>query len=103
VNREPITPLTEAQIDELAIEIVTNVVYLPLEEEAMKCSFGAMIALAGPLPPNTGLVYEYWEAAGPRSVNGFPMFLSMKLIAQESVDALLDRCIAKDKALHGET
>lgn len=34
-----------------------------------------------------GLIYEYLEDAGPRSVNGYPMFMSLKIL--NAKDALL--------------
>ena len=37
---------------------------------------------------NPGLLYEYLEAAGPRSINGMPIFLSMRMLSQEDTDKL---------------
>lgn len=39
-------------------------------------------------PP--GLVYEYLEKAGPRSVNGYPMFLSLRLLSQPDAVRMFD-------------
>lgn len=35
-------------------------------------------------PP--GLVYEYRASAGPRAINGYPMFSSCRFLAQEAAD-----------------
>lgn len=32
------------------------------------------------------LVYEYLEKAGPRSINGYPMFMSFRYLTQEELE-----------------
>ena len=39
-------------------------------------------------PP--GLIYENWSEAGPRSINGMPMFWSFKMISQEDSKKLFE-------------
>jgi len=37
-----------------------------------------------------GLVYEYLDKAGPRAINGMPMFMSMRVVPKEDVPILLE-------------
>lgn len=37
-----------------------------------------------------GLIYEYLDKAGPRSINGMPMFMSMKIVPKADVKELYD-------------
>jgi len=36
---------------------------------------------------NIGMLYENWDKAGPRSINGFPMFMSCKIMSIECTKA----------------
>jgi hypothetical protein len=36
-----------------------------------------------------GLLYEYFSEAGPRSTNGYPVFMSVRVVSQQDVPALL--------------
>jgi hypothetical protein len=38
-----------------------------------------------------GCVYEWLDKAGERGINGFPMFMSCKVIHKDDWDAVLDR------------
>jgi hypothetical protein len=35
-----------------------------------------------------GLVYQYMDRAGPRSVNGYPIFMSMRMLHIDQMDEL---------------
>lgn len=37
-----------------------------------------------------GLIYEYYDKAGPRAINGLPMFMSMKIVPKEDMGALVE-------------
>lgn len=37
-----------------------------------------------------GLVYEYFDKAGPRAINGMPTFMSMRVVPKEDVPILLE-------------
>jgi hypothetical protein len=41
-------------------------------------------------PP--GLIYEYMSAAGPRSCNGMPMFLSSRFLSPKDAETVLAMC-----------
>ena len=35
---------------------------------------------------NIGTIYEYWDQAGPRSINGYPCFFSMRVLHKDDWD-----------------
>jgi len=37
-----------------------------------------------------GLIYEYLDRAGPRCINGMPMFMSMKIVVKEDMAMLIE-------------
>jgi hypothetical protein len=37
-------------------------------------------------PKDVGLIYEYYDKAGPRSINGYPMFFSMYLLNNKDAE-----------------
>jgi len=37
-----------------------------------------------------GLIYEYYDKAGPRGVNGMPTFMSMRVVPKEDMSALVE-------------
>ena len=37
-----------------------------------------------------GLMFEYLDKAGPRSINGYPMFLSLRLLNQHDTKIVFD-------------
>ena len=38
-----------------------------------------------------GLFYEYWDKAGPRSINGYPIFWSCSVLNHEDTDYVLKK------------
>lgn len=85
--------MNDDQIKELARRIVQNEVYIPQSSEAIECSFGAMIALMDWSdwdPSKIGLIYEEMHKAGPMAVNGYPMFLSLRMVHADDTPLLFD-------------
>lgn len=39
-------------------------------------------------PP--GMIYEYIDKAGPRAVNGMPMFMSLKMVSIDDAKKIFD-------------
>jgi len=57
------------------------------------------------LPPNTAEVFEYYDKAGPRSVNGMPVFMSMHILTKTEAPILkdlIDKITAAKTALDKE-
>lgn len=97
---DPIAPLTEEEIEDLANGIITNVVFFS-DPKDVQNAFMILLAFASEdqIPPNAVTMYENWSEAGPRSINGLPMFTSGKFFPRESWDALVDACDRKATAL----
>lgn len=100
-------PLTEEEIKKLADDIYRGIiftdrhiknpddiyrVFIPLvllnEEQIEK--FNA---------DKHGMIYEYMDKAGPRSINGMPMFLSLRLLSQEDAKKVDEKYIQIKKAV----
>lgn len=39
---------------------------------------------------DAGLFYEYYDQAGPRAINGYPMFMSLRSLCKEDTEKLFD-------------
>ena len=94
-NNEPIPNRTEKELKQLAMEMCTGAVFSDwnISKYDYQSSFTSVfmvMALADPatLPPNIGMVYEHISQAGPRSVNGYPMFMSCKMLSREDSEKL---------------
>lgn len=54
-------------------------------------------------PDDTGMLYEYMSEAGPRSVNGYPIFMSMRVATKDQANrilVMLRRLAKRDEAKH---
>lgn len=98
---EPLAPLTAEEIDALAIKIITNVTYFASTAEDASHAFMILLAFVteDQIPSNAITMYEDWSNAGPRSINGLPMFTSGKFFPKESWDDLKDALDRKADAL----
>ena len=81
---------TDEQLKQLAKDIHTGVVFtsnhLPQEDPMLLGAvFMPLVMMSDQqqqdfVAQNPGMVYEYIEKAGPRSMNGYPMFMSFQFI-----------------------
>jgi hypothetical protein len=79
---------TEDELKEIALQLYRGQIFTsehiaPPQQEAMLPMVFLPIVLGGLAtiePTSIGLVYEYLEKAGPRSINGYPIFMSCKLL-----------------------
>jgi hypothetical protein len=99
-----ITRLTDEELNNLAIAIVAGKTYIANQPEAVRFSFSHLIGLLN--PPMTeeeaelvGALYEDYSAAGPRGINGYPFFFSLKFLHKDDLGPLHDKIEAKQKAL----
>jgi len=55
---------------------------------------------------HSAMLYEYMDKAGPRAINGYPCFFSMRILWKENWEDLcnlIDKCEAsKDAFISGE-
>lgn len=98
----PLDRLPENDLRKLAIDIIDGLVWTDRNDVI---SFRAIMRLAFDGSPETGgkllrsgMVYEYMSEAGPMAINGCPMFMSFRLLAEEDLGMLLD-LIAKQVEL----
>lgn len=97
--------MTPEEIANLANDIVTGQIYFPRSEEEVELSFGTMFMFMNPEDyseeylKSIGSPYEYYSEALERSVNGKPMFFSMKLIHKDDLPSLTEQVNTKLKAL----
>ncbi len=91
------TPRTEEYLNKLALEIVQERVFLSsmiMREENIPMVFMAL-ALADQRMihylRSTGawLLYEYYDKAAPRSINGYPCFFSFNFLNKTDTDRLV--------------
>lgn len=50
-----------------------------------------------------GMIYEYFSEAGPRSVNGYPTFVSLHMVSQEDAIKVWEKYELIKKAVEGVT
>ena len=92
VEEKPIPRKTPEEITTLAREIVTNQVFIAVTEEALSMAFPILTLWLPSVPDwkveQMGAVYEYYDQAGERSCNGYPMFMSCKIVHTDDVEFL---------------
>lgn len=76
---------TDKELKQLAKQIINNEIYWAWNKEMIDMSFMCILALADPeqLPKDIGSVYAPWANAGPRSINGYPMFFEAAFLTVE--------------------
>jgi hypothetical protein len=99
-----VNQLSEEDLNTLAVEYVKGDVYIVNSEEGVRLSFGHMFMLMDPPPgkevlEQIGAVYERYDKAAPRTINGRPMFFSMQLLHKADLPLLMEKIEAKQKAL----
>lgn len=80
------TPKTDEEIKQLALDCISDKIFTSQmcrsEEDIpmvfMVLTFTSKEMINQMIELKLSLIYEYYSEAGPRSVNGYPCFLSMK-------------------------
>ena len=105
--------MTEDEIKAMAMEFVKGrlfcATHIPPEQQAAMVPAVFMPLMLGGLDDidveTIGNIVENMDAAGPRCVNGYPMFLSMRLVHKDDWDAVYELAVkaqgALDAALKG--
>jgi len=86
-----IPSLSEQEIGQLAKDIAMNLVFtsdhVRREERDnilgmvfMPIALGGLSDLSEEARKDVGMVYEYYDKAGPRSINGYPIFFSFRIV-----------------------
>lgn len=88
---------SEEELKQIAKDIVDRKVFTDrdLRNPALEGDMLGMIFMPVLLMPNpgafvadAGLLFEYWDQAGPRSINGYPIFFSVRKIIKKDMPAL---------------
>lgn len=101
-QREPFIPpadLPPDQLFQLAQDFIAGKVYTDrhcpegmLGSVFLLLGLGAFAGATQEQLAQVGMIYEYLDKAGPRSVNGCPMFLSMRMLSAADVPRLKETC-----------
>jgi len=94
-----ITPLTEKEIADLANDMYRGLIFTDRHvqrSEDVPSVFMPLIFMneeniekLKANPP--GMIYEYFDKAGPRSINGMPIFWSFRMINVEDTAKVMER------------
>lgn len=105
-----ITNQPPESLRKLAKDIATNLVFVNQMIRSndqslmgvifMPLALGALSKYNQPSLNNIGMVYEYFSKAGPRSVNGYPIFTSFLLLNKQDADIVIGRVQEIDKMLN---
>jgi hypothetical protein len=91
-------PHTDDELKQIAIDLFEGRIFTDRHLKSMEDA--RMVFMLIPLgafaeaPPeyidNIGMIYEYLSEAGPRSVNGYPSFLSLRVLSKEQTEKMLN-------------
>jgi hypothetical protein len=85
--------MKEQELKQLAIDIMEGRVFGSWNvkdwEHDLGCVFMVIPLMNEPLPEDTAHVYEYYDKAGPVSMNGMPTFFSMKILLKDDAEKLM--------------
>jgi len=71
----------DRQINPREIGSMLAMVFMPI-------ALGALSETANVVRDNIGMIYEYLSEAGPRSINGYPIFMSFKTLTKAETDEM---------------
>lgn len=91
ITGEYIPPMSDDDLREFISALVSGTVFTSAHVHDQSCVPSVFMALlfGGPTKwsksglNRIGAIYEYLDAAGPRSINGYPIFYSFRLICKE--------------------
>lgn len=88
---------TEAELRQIAMDLGDGKIFtdrhLRHPEELplvfMVIPLGAFKNFTEEQRKNIGLVYEYYDQAGPGSANGYPLFMSLRMLTREETEQMI--------------
>lgn len=96
--------LTGEEIRQMVLDITGNKYFLgssaPVEDWPMIFLPIGLGGLANVDIDTIGMVAEEWDKAGDRSINGYPIFLSCKIIHVDDWAVIVEKVQATVKAIH---
>lgn len=78
---------TSVQVEPVSL---VPVVFMPV-------AMGAFVGWTDDEIKHVGVIWEWMDQAGPRSVNGMPMFMSMRIMNKEDWTRALDAIVAEQE------
>lgn len=95
--------LPKKELNELASRIVKGEIYIASSGPALEHSFGHMFMLMDPLSKSQaasiGAVYEELHKALPTGINGYPFFVSCRILHVKDLDPLRKLIAKKERSL----
>ena len=96
-------------LSQLAKDIATNLVFVDryirehdvtvLGMVFLPIAMGAFADWSEEETKQIGLIYEYYKEAGPREINGYPIFMSMGVLGVEDAQTVLAKVVKANEAL----
>ena len=102
--------MSSENLSVLAKDIATNSVFLSTmirEHDAanvlhmvfMPLALGCLSDLSKEEAEDIGLIYEYLKEAGPRGINGYPMFTSCRFLTKKDTEIVFEKAKRIIKAM----
>jgi len=91
-------PKTSEELKKIAVDLYEGRIFCDRHiEDAtdlrivfMPIALGAFAESSEDELKNIGMIYEYLEQAGPRSVNGYPSFFSLNILTKDETKIMFD-------------
>lgn len=77
---------TDEELKELAKRTIKNEIFVAANKESIENAFMMILALGAEFPDDTVALYEEYSKAGPRSLNGYPMFMSCGALSKDEFE-----------------
>lgn len=84
--------LSDDEIKKIAIDFYHNKIFSSIHimqnygADMLKMVFVPILFLRPKNVEDIGMIYEYYSKAGPRAINGCPIFMSMKIMHNDDMD-----------------
>lgn len=80
--------MSHEEVHALAVEVVRGNQWVAWTPDALESAFGAILALAAPIPPNIQTCVASIDARFPMACNGYPMFTEARFLTGNDLVAL---------------
>jgi hypothetical protein len=108
--KEGFVPLTATELNKVALALTQNQIFTdrhinPISYESMlplvfmPIALGAFQNFTPEQLEDVGLIYEFYDQAGPRSINGYPCFVSMRILNFAETEYVFEKAKQIKKAI----
>jgi len=104
VEKKPVSSKTHEELKQIAMDLVDGKIFTDRSIDQTDSRLFASIFMPvmfgcfNDKDINTvGLVYEYLSEAGPRSINGYPIFMSLRMLNREDTQIMSEMAQKYDK------